>query len=94
MGLERILAMGTTLALAGTLPLALVASRGFSGAPFGSVLRPLPVVLGAFLALNANEVLGTETPPAYELVVSLVAICGILVSAAHVLVLLTERRKL
>ena len=92
--LERILALATTLVLAGTVPVAAIASRGFRGAPFGSVLRPLPVVLLAFIGLNANVALGVEVPPVYDLVLSTVATVGALVAAAHVLVLLTERRKL
>lgn len=94
MVVERILALGTVLVLAATLPLSLVAIRGFRGAPFGSVLRPLPVVLVAYVALNSAWVLDVSVPPAYQVVTSTVATAALLVSAAHVLVLLTERRKL
>jgi len=94
MVIERVLALTTSLVLAGTFPLAVVAARGFRGAPFGSVLRPIPVILLAYVALNANTALGVSVPPVYELVVSAVATMAALVSAAHVLVLLTERRKL
>ncbi len=91
---ERVLALATLLVLAGTFPLAVVAARGFRGAPFGSVLRPIPVVLLAYAALNVDTALGVSVPPVYDLVVSAVATVAALVSAAHVLVLLTERRKL
>ncbi|MFC4450140.1 hypothetical protein [Halorussus aquaticus] len=94
MPLERIFALTTTLVLAGTFPVAVIAARGFRGAPFGSVLRPLPVVILAYIALNANVAVGVAVPPAYELVASAVATVAALVAAAHVLVLLTERRKL
>ncbi|NEU57045.1 hypothetical protein [Halorussus sp. MSC15.2] len=94
MPLERILALTTTLVLAGTFPVAVIAARGFRGAPFGSVLRPLPVVILAYIALNANVAVGVAVPPGYELVASAVATVAALVAAAHVLVLLTERRKL
>lgn len=94
MPLERILALATTLVLAGTFPVAVIAARGFRGAPFGSVLRPLPVVLLAYIALNANVAVDVAVPPVYDLVASAVATVGALVAAAHVLVLLTERRKL
>ncbi|MFC7080555.1 hypothetical protein [Halorussus caseinilyticus] len=93
MSLERILSLATTLVLAGTLPVAVIAARGFRDAPFGSVLRPVPVVLLAYVALNANVVIGVSVPPVYDIVASAVATIGALVSAAHVLVLLTERRK-
>ncbi|WP_137286844.1 hypothetical protein [Halorussus salinisoli] len=92
--LERILALATTLVLAGTVPVAVIAARGFRGAPFGSVLRPLPLVFLAYVALNANVVVGVAVPPVYDIVMSAVATVSALVAAAHVLVLLTERRKL
>ncbi|UPV73698.1 hypothetical protein M0R89_14265 [Halorussus limi] len=94
MVLERILALATIIVLAGTLPLAVVAARGFQGAPFGSVLRPLPFVLLAYVALNAGTAVGVSLPPAVALVASGVATVGALVGAANVLVLLTERRKI
>ncbi|WP_128478171.1 hypothetical protein [Halorussus pelagicus] len=93
MVVERILALATILVLAGTFPLAVIAARGFRGAPFGSVLRPLPVLLLAYIALNAGTALGVSTPPAFNLAASAVATVTALVAAAHVLVLLTERRK-
>ncbi|USZ68369.1 hypothetical protein NGM10_01190 [Halorussus salilacus] len=94
MVVERILSLATVLVLAATLPLSLVAIRGFRGAPFGAVLRPLPVVLVAYIALNSAWALDVSVPPAYQIVTSTVATGAVLVSAAHVLVLLTERRKL
>lgn len=94
MVLDRILSLATVLVLAGTLPLALVAVRGYRGAPFGAVLRPLPVVLAAYIGLNSAWVLDVSVPPAYQIATSTVATAALLVSAAHVLVLLTERRKL
>ncbi|WP_135828515.1 hypothetical protein [Halorussus halobius] len=91
---ERALALATTVVLAGTFPLALIAARGFRDAPFGSVLRPLPVVILAFVALNAPGALSVDSPDAVRLATSLVATVSALVSAAHAVVLLTERRKL
>ncbi|NHN58762.1 MULTISPECIES: hypothetical protein [Halorussus] len=92
--LERMLALSTALVLAGTFPVAVIASRGFRGAPFGRVLRPIPVVVLAFAALNAPEALGVEISAGLYLVLSTAAVAGTLVAAAHALVLLTERRKL
>ena len=94
MGLEQILSLGTVLVLAATFPLSVVAVRGFRGAPFASVLRPIPVVLLAYIAFNATYVLDAAPSPAYYVVTSMVATGGTLLSAAHVVVLLTERRKL
>lgn len=94
MALERILTLVTTLVLAGTVPIAVIAARGYRGAPFGSVLRPLPIVILGYVALNASAVVKLPTPTAFALVMSSVATIGAMVSASHVLVLLTERRKL
>ncbi|WP_115865663.1 hypothetical protein [Halorussus litoreus] len=91
---ERVLALTTTVVLAGTFPLAVVAAVGFRDAPFGSVLRPFPVVILAFVAMKAPTAVDADLPDAYFLVASLVATAGVLVSAAYALVLLTERRKL
>lgn len=94
MAIEETLKLATTLVLAGTVPIAAIAARGFRGAPFGAVLRPLPVVLLGYIALNASGVVEVPASTAVVLVMSSVATLGALVSAAHVLVLLTERRKL
>jgi hypothetical protein len=94
MELEQLLTLATTLVLAGAIPIAVIAARGFRGAPFGAVLRPLPVVLVGYVALNASAVVEMPAPIPFALVMSSVATVGALVSAAHVLVLLTERRKL
>lgn len=94
MALERLLELATILVLAGTLPLAVIAVRGFRGAPFGSVLRPIPVVLVAYIAMNVPEVVDVGLPEIYYLVSSTIGVVGVLVSAAQAIVLLTERRKL
>lgn len=94
MFVERALALLTTVVLAGTLPLAVIASRGFRDSPFGSVLRPLPVVVFGFGAMKVLDVMAVEVPSTYLLAVSMVATAGALVSAAYALVLLTEWRKL
>ena len=82
------------LVLAGTLPIAVIAARGFRGAPFGSVLRPIPVVLVAYIAMNASGVVGVDLPESYYLISSTVGVVGVLIAAAQAVVLLTERRKL
>jgi uncharacterized membrane protein len=92
--LERTVELATILVLAVTLPVAVIAVRGFRGTPFGSVLRPLPVVLVAYIAMNVPSVMGAEAPETYYLLTSTMGVVGALVSAAHALVLLTERRKL
>lgn len=94
MAIERILELATVLVLAGTFPVAVIAVRGFRGAPFGAVLRPLPVVVLAYVGMNAPSVASLDAPTGYYLVTSTIGVVGALVAAAHALTLLTERRKL
>jgi len=94
MALEQFLSVATVLVLAAAFPLSLVAARGFRGAPFGGVLRPIPVVVVAYIGLNVVWVVNVSVPPVYQLVTSTVATVGVLVAAARLLVLLTGRRKL
>lgn len=94
MVIERTLELTTLLILAATLPLAVIAVRGFRGAPFGAVLRPLPVVIVAYLGMNAPGVMGYSAPMAYYLLTSTVGVVGVLIAAANALILLTGRRKL
>lgn len=94
MALEGIFELATMLVLAGTLPIAVIAARGFRGAPFGSVLRPIPVVLAAYIAMNVSGVLDVNLPGWYYLISSTIGVVGVLISATHAVVLLTERRKL
>lgn len=94
MAVERPLELATTLVLAGTFPVSLIAVWGFRGAPFGAVLRPLPVVILAYVGLNAPSILGLDVSARFYLATSTIGIGVALVSAAHAVVLLTERRKL
>lgn len=94
MTIERTLELGSVLVLAMTLPVAVIASRGFRGAPFGAVLRPLPVIVVAYIGLNVPNVLGVSPPPIFYVVTSTIGVVGAFVSAAHAIVLLTEWQKL
>lgn len=94
MVIERALELTTLLVLAATLPLAVIAVRGFRGAPFSAVLRPLPVVIVAYLGMNAPGVMGVSAPMAYYLLASTAGVVGVLIAAVNALILLTGRRKL
>lgn len=94
MAFERILELATMLVLAGALPISVIAARGFRSAPFGSVLRPIPVVLVAYVAMNVPGVVDVDFPESYYLISSTIGVVGVLVAAAQAVVLLTERRKL
>lgn len=88
------LELTTMLVLAGTVPVAVIAAQGFREAPFGSVLRPIPVVLLAYVAMNASGVMNVTFPVTFYLISSTIGVAGVLVAAAHAATLLTERRKL
>lgn len=91
--MERVLLLVTTLALAMALPLSVIAARGFSDAPFGRLLRPLPIVFGGYIALNVPTVLEVPMPPVYDVTVSSVAILAALYAAIQGFLLLGGYRR-
>lgn len=91
--LTRLLLLLTTLTLAAGFPLAVIAARGFSEAPFGRVLRPLPVVFGGFIALNVPTIVGIGTMGLYDLAVSTVAVGAAVVAAIEGFLLLGGYRR-
>jgi len=90
--LERALTLSTTLALAGSFLFSLIAVRGFWDAPFGDVLRPLPVAFGGFLAAMIPSVLGVGIPLSYRVVVATGAVLAAFVAAVEGVVLLAGWR--
>lgn len=90
--LERALTVSTTLALAGSFVFSLVAVRGFWNAPFGDVLRPLPIAFGGFLAAAVPSALGVPVPLSYRVVVASGAVLAAFVAAAEGVVLLAGWR--
>lgn len=94
MALEGLLLTLTTLFLAAAVPLSLVAVAGFRGAPFGRMLRPLPVIFTAFIAMNAPTLAGIETGTLYAVVCSSIGVAAALVAAAEATLLLGGYRDL
>jgi hydrogenase-4 membrane subunit HyfE len=90
----RILSMATVFVLAATLPLAVIAVRGYWQAPFRRLLGPLPVIIGALVALHVPAVLAVDPPVVYATVVSSLAVAASFAMAFEALFLLTGRRKL
>ena len=88
MAAERLLNVVITLNLGAAFALSLVALRGFWSAPFGDVLRPLPVALGGFLVGAAPGALGVQTPLAFQLLTATGATLAAFVAAAEGVVLL------
>jgi len=83
------------------LVLAVVAARGFSDAPFGRMLKPLPVLFAGFLIVNTPWTTGVSGWPGYVPWYGLVyaatfsvAVLAAVWASAQALYLLTERRSL
>lgn len=94
MVVERLILVFTTLTLAAALPLSLIAVIGFRGAPFGRMLRVIPVVFLAFIALNVPTMAGIDPGTTYSVVCSSVGVGASLVAAVEALLLLGGYREL
>ena len=99
--LVGLLSLANVVVLTVGLVLAIVAARGFSDAPFGRMLRPLPVMFAAFLLVNTpwtTELSGWPGyVPRYGLVYAVVfsvAVLSATWAAVQAVFLLTERRSL
>lgn len=90
---ERVLTISTTVALAGSFVFSLIAARGFWDAPFGNVLRPLPIAFGGFLAAALPTALGVAVPLSYRVVVASGAVLAAFVAASEGVVLLSGWRQ-
>jgi hypothetical protein len=84
--------LGTLTMLSIALPLSVIAAYGFRNAPFGSMLKPLPVMIVAFILLNAINLLEIAVSGVGYLVLSTVAVGAALVATINGILLLTERR--
>lgn len=91
---ERAFVLGAALTLAAGLPLSLVAARGFREAPFGAVLRPVPVAFAGSLAFALPSVLGVGPPTAYATATATIAVLAAFLAAVHAVVLTTGLRQL
>lgn len=92
MTLAQILELLTLLVLTATVPLAVIAIRGFEDAPFGRVLRPLPIVFLGYVAYIGPTFLDITIPIMYYAAVSTVAVIASLIAALEASLLLTGRR--
>ncbi len=90
----RIFSLATVLVLAAALPLAVIAIRGYWQAPFSRLLRPLPVIVSALVALHVPTILAVDPPVVYSTVVSSLAVAASFAMAVEALLLLTGRRSL
>lgn len=82
--------------LGAALPLSIVAARGYWRAPFGAVLRPLPVVTVGFAVAVGERFLpvGSTTAGTIQLVAWTVAVLAVAWSSVQFFLVTTERRVL
>lgn len=92
MTLASVFALLTLLVLAATVPVAVIAYRGFSDAPFGRVLRPLPVVFLGYVAYIGPQYIDAALPIAFYATVSTIGVLATLAAALEASLLLTGRR--
>ena len=96
--LVEVLSLVNVMVLTVGLLLSIVAVRGFKDAPFGRMLKPLPVMFLAFILVNAPWTAGWlgELPHFWKLysVVFTVAVVAAMWASAQAIFLLTERREL
>jgi hypothetical protein len=81
------------LCLAGALPLSVIAARGFWHAPFGRLVRPLPVVFACFLVMDASNLTGLDLPRWYFYLLAVPGFWAASYAAVQGALLLTERRE-
>lgn len=79
--------------LAATIPLSLIAARGFWNAPFGRLMRPLPAVFFLFLVMDAGNLLSIALPRWYFHAVGVPALLLASYAAIQGAMLLSERRE-
>lgn len=92
MPVERVLNVAIAVNLGAAFVLSVVALRGFWAAPFGDVLRPLPVAFGGFLLASAPVALDIGVPLSYHVLTATGATLAAFVAAAEGVVLLAGWR--
>lgn len=91
---SNVFVFATVIMLSIALPLSVIAAYGFRNAPFGSMLKPLPLMIAAFILLNAVFLLEVDISGVGYLALSTVAVGAALVATVNGILLLTERRSI
>lgn len=81
------------LCLAAAIPLSLIAARGFWNAPFGRMVRPLPVAFASFLVMDASNLAGIDFPRWYFYLLAVPGFWAASYAGVQGALLLTERRE-
>jgi hypothetical protein len=86
--------LGQVVVLAATLPIAVIAARGYRDAPFGRVVRPLVPITLAYLGVAGIKLLEPSMGVDASRVLGSVAIALIAWTGIQAIVLLSGRRAL
>lgn len=88
-----VMVLAEVVVLSGALVLSVIAALGFWDAPFGRLLKPLPLVYFAFLLMDAGNLLEADLPLTYFHGVGAIAVFVAAYAAIQGALLLTERRE-
>lgn len=94
--LREVLLLSQVVLLSAALPLALLSAWGYRNAPFGAVLRPMPIIAGAFLLQAGTALLGLPEHAAETVgvVASAVGLVAIVWAAIQLVTLVSGRRRI
>lgn len=92
--LAELFRLGQVVVLAATLPIAVIAARGYRDAPFGRVVRPLVPITLAYLGVAGIKLLEPSMGVDASRVLGSVAIALIAWTGIQAIVLLSGRRAL
>ncbi|WP_054583214.1 hypothetical protein [Halolamina pelagica] len=90
--LAELFRLGQVVVLSATLPLAVIAARGFRDAPFGRVVRPLVPITLTYLAIAAIKLADPSMGADASRLLGSVAVVLIAWTAAQGILLLSGRR--
>ncbi|MBP1986231.1 hypothetical protein [Halolamina salifodinae] len=92
--LAELFRLGQVVVLSATLPIAIIAARGYRDAPFGRVVRPLVPITLSYLGVAAIKLLEPSMGADASKLLGSVAIALIAWTGLQAILLLSGRREL
>jgi len=92
--LAELFQLGQLIVFSATLPLAVIAARGYRNAPFGRVVRPLVPITLAYIVVVAVKLVEPSLDATVNRLVGSVAVALIAWTALQLILLLSGRREL
>lgn len=86
--------LGQLLVLSATLPIAVIAARGYRGTPFGRVVLPLVPITVAYLSIAATKLVAPGASADASRLLGTVAVALMAWTAVQAILLLSGRRVL